>query len=141
MAVLPPVNANEYNTDEDSSEENEVDINNLPGSQLMAQVEVIFENKGSNQTTVESDFDSDDNLPLSTFLTKKRPKLSTSKPNYSWKKGDINQDFPEWVNTSGPKNSLPPLELFFQFIDDEIIDLVVKYSNLNAIQHNRQGDI
>ncbi|CAH1972734.1 unnamed protein product [Acanthoscelides obtectus] len=84
IAVLPPVNANEYNTDEDSGDENEVDINNLPGSQLMAEVEVVFENKGSNQTTVESDFDSDDDLPLSTFLTKKRPKLS--KPNYSWKK-------------------------------------------------------
>ncbi|CAH1963883.1 unnamed protein product [Acanthoscelides obtectus] len=122
IAVLPPVNANEYNTDEDSGDENEVDINNLPGSQLMTEVEVVFENKGSNQTTVESDFDSDDDLPLSTFLTKKRPKLS--KPNYSWKKGDINQDFPEWVNASGPKNSLSPLELFFQFIDDEIIDLV-----------------
>ncbi|XP_050295686.1 piggyBac transposable element-derived protein 3-like [Anthonomus grandis grandis] len=66
IAVLPPVNANEYNTDEDSGDENEVDINNLPGSQLMTEVE---------------------------------------------------------------------------FIDDEIIDLVVKYSNLYAIQHNRQGDI
>ncbi|CAH1972135.1 unnamed protein product [Acanthoscelides obtectus] len=128
IAVLPPVNANEYNTDEDSGDENEVDINNLPGSQLMTEVEVVFENKGSNQTTVESDFDSDDDLPLSTFLTKKRPKLS--KPSYSWKKGDINQDFPEWVNASGQKNSLSPLELFFQFIDDEIIDLVVKYSNM-----------
>ncbi|CAH1956597.1 unnamed protein product [Acanthoscelides obtectus] len=60
IAVLPPVNANEYNTDEDSGDENEVDINNLPGSQLMTEVEVVFENKGSNQTTVESDFDSDD---------------------------------------------------------------------------------
>ncbi|CAH1984377.1 unnamed protein product [Acanthoscelides obtectus] len=99
IAALPPVNANEYNTDEDSGDENEVDINNLPGSQLMIEVEVVFENKGSNQTTVESDFDSDDDLPLSTFLRKKRPKLS--KPNYSWKKGDINQDFPEWVNGMG----------------------------------------
>ncbi|XP_050293841.1 piggyBac transposable element-derived protein 3-like [Anthonomus grandis grandis] len=141
IAVLPPVNANEYNTDEDFGDENEVDINNLPGSQLMTEVKVIFENKGSNQTTVESDFDSDDDLPLSIFLRKKRPKLSTSKPNYSWKKGDINQDFPEWVNASGLKNSLFPLELFFQYIDDEIIDLVVKYSNLYAIQHNRQGNI
>ncbi|CAH1980196.1 unnamed protein product [Acanthoscelides obtectus] len=71
IAVLPPFNANEYNTDEDSGDENEVDINNLPGSQLMTEVEVVFENMGSNQTTVESDFDSDDDLPLSTFLTKK----------------------------------------------------------------------
>ncbi|CAH1979924.1 unnamed protein product [Acanthoscelides obtectus] len=69
IAVLPPVNANEYNTDEDSGDENEVDISNLPGSQLMTEVEVVFENKGSNQTTVESDFDSDDlSLP---FLRKK----------------------------------------------------------------------
>ncbi|CAH1980438.1 unnamed protein product [Acanthoscelides obtectus] len=60
IAVLPPVNANEYNTDEDSGDENEVDINNLPGSQLMTEVEIVFENEGSNQTTVESDFDSDD---------------------------------------------------------------------------------
>ncbi|CAH2016298.1 unnamed protein product [Acanthoscelides obtectus] len=69
IAVLKPVNANEYNTDEDSGDENEVDINNLPGSQLMTEVEVVFENKGSNQTTVESDFDSDDDLCLP-FLRK-----------------------------------------------------------------------
>ncbi|CAH1987929.1 unnamed protein product [Acanthoscelides obtectus] len=139
MAEIENIDDDEYNTDEDSGDENEVDINNLPGSQLMTEVEVVFENKGSNQTTVKSDFDSDDDLPLSTFLTQKRPKLS--KPNYSWKKGDINQDFPGWVNASGPKNSLSPLELFFQFTDDEITDLVVKYSNIYAIQHNLRGDI
>ncbi|KAJ8933090.1 hypothetical protein NQ314_014218 [Rhamnusium bicolor] len=43
IAVFSPSNANGYNTDEDSGDENIVDINNLPGNQLMADAEAIFD--------------------------------------------------------------------------------------------------
>ncbi|KAK9728686.1 hypothetical protein QE152_g17120 [Popillia japonica] len=41
IVILPPENANEENTDEDSGDEDVVEINNLPGSQLRSEVEVF----------------------------------------------------------------------------------------------------
>nr|CAH7758611.1 unnamed protein product [Callosobruchus chinensis] len=135
IVVLPPVNATDYNTDEDSGDENEVNINNLPRSQLMTEAERCD----------NSDFDSDDDLPLSSLVLEKKPKMAAtkaSKPSYKWKEQtDITSSFPEWQQKYGPKNCLSPLELFSLFIDDEVINLIVKFSNLYAMQHNRQGDI
>lgn len=73
--ILPPENANEEITDEDSGDEETVNMNNLPGSQLRAEVQVSFEERTQTpepQTPeLESDlWDSEDDLPLSVFRTK-----------------------------------------------------------------------
>nr|CAH7764628.1 unnamed protein product [Callosobruchus chinensis] len=54
-------------TDEDSGEEDNVVINNLPGLQLRTLTEVVLQN-----TENASDFDSEDELPLSRFLRRQK---------------------------------------------------------------------
>ncbi|XP_072389879.1 uncharacterized protein [Diabrotica undecimpunctata] len=79
IIVFP--SSEKYDTDEDSGDENHIDINNLPGSQLEVQAEVVFdsaplEDEGQNEiiisgpedTTIE-DSDSEDNLPLSVCVS------------------------------------------------------------------------
>ncbi|KAK9753556.1 hypothetical protein QE152_g1905 [Popillia japonica] len=52
--IMPPITANEDLTDEDSGDEDIMSINNLPGSQLLAEAEI-------NNFTSD---DEDDNIPL-----------------------------------------------------------------------------
>ncbi|KAK9723443.1 hypothetical protein QE152_g19214 [Popillia japonica] len=71
---------NEENTDEDSGDEDMVDTNNLPGSQLRSEVEV-FSNGGELESSqaeyLSSDnFESEDDLPLSLLI--KRSKIADS---------------------------------------------------------------
>lgn len=155
IIVFPP--SDKYDTDEDSGDENHIDINNLPGSQLGVQAEVVFdsaplEDEGQNEiiisdpedTTIE-DADSEDNLPLSVRVSRfgvsaPQPKRK-KKREYSWKKQNIDPNFSDWKPVSEPKNFLTPLQLFSLFIDDEVVDLITHFSNLYASQHNRSGDI
>ena len=66
ITIFPPENANEDGeSDEDSGDENIVDIDNLPGSQLRAEVEADIKVPSS---VSESDWDSDDDKSLSTFF-------------------------------------------------------------------------
>ncbi|KAK4877693.1 hypothetical protein RN001_010199 [Aquatica leii] len=41
IAILPPTNANDDLTDEDSGDEQDLSINNLPASQLLAEAELF----------------------------------------------------------------------------------------------------
>ncbi|KAK4876092.1 hypothetical protein RN001_012514 [Aquatica leii] len=41
IAILPPTNANDNLTDEDSGDEQDLSINNLPASQLLAEAELF----------------------------------------------------------------------------------------------------
>ncbi|KAK9752400.1 hypothetical protein QE152_g4220 [Popillia japonica] len=72
IVIFPPENANEANTDEDSGDEDLVDINNLLGSQLRSEVEVL--NNGDELESSQAEylsldnFDSEDDLPLSLFI-------------------------------------------------------------------------
>lgn len=44
ITLLPPENANGNITDEDSGEEDEVNLSNLPASQLRTQAEIVYVN-------------------------------------------------------------------------------------------------
>lgn len=68
--ILPPDNANEEITDEDSGDEETVNMNNLPESQLRAEVQVSFEDGTQTPELVTDSWDSEDDLPLSVFRTK-----------------------------------------------------------------------
>nr|XP_022900637.1 piggyBac transposable element-derived protein 3-like [Onthophagus taurus] len=63
ITMLPPINACGNLTDEDSGEEDQMSINNLPGSQLQATVELFGDH-------VSSSYDTDDNIPLSELARK-----------------------------------------------------------------------
>nr|CAH7751978.1 unnamed protein product [Callosobruchus chinensis] len=114
-------------TDEDSGEEDNVVINNLPGAQLRTLAEVVLPN-------IEdvSDVDSEDDLPLSRLV--KRQQVSRPKKKQTelaWIKTDITPKMPSWIPPYGPKQQISPVESFFQFFDDDVIDMLVTYNNLN----------
>ncbi|KAK4883354.1 hypothetical protein RN001_006673 [Aquatica leii] len=124
VVILPPENACGNITDEDSEEEDEVGVNNLPGSQLRAEAEVILPDDSS-------DFDSNyDNIPLSLFLPQRKVKPKKQKI-FSWKKEDIpnNMNEPEWTDVQGPKTNFSPTEIFLSFFDDKVFTMIVEETN------------
>nr|CAI5866807.1 unnamed protein product [Callosobruchus analis] len=89
-----------------------------------------------------SDFDSEDDLPLSRFI--KRQKVSRPKKKQTeelpWIKTDITPNMPSWTPPYGPKQEISPVESFF-FFDDDVINMLVTYTNLYAKTNNRLGDV
>ncbi|KAF2904606.1 hypothetical protein ILUMI_01568 [Ignelater luminosus] len=59
---MPPVNANENLTDEDSGDQNELSINNLPPSQLLAEAD-IMKNFDIIDAETQDEWDEDDDKP------------------------------------------------------------------------------
>nr|CAH7764837.1 unnamed protein product [Callosobruchus chinensis] len=89
VIVFPPDDGEV--TDEDSGEEDNVVINNLPGAQVRTLAEVVLPN-------IEdvSDFDSEDDLPLSRFGKRQqvsRPKKKQTE-ELAWIKTDITPNMP-----------------------------------------------
>lgn len=113
--IFPPDNANNENTDEDSGEEDNVELNNLPGSQLRAEVEIRARRSIQTRDVEDASWDSDDDLPLATFV--KRSKIvSKKKRTYKWTKNDIISDFSStWETICGPKPFYTPLQAFLLF--------------------------
>nr|CAH7760345.1 unnamed protein product [Callosobruchus chinensis] len=95
-------------TDEDSGEEDNVVINNLPGVQPRTLTEVVLPN-----TENASDFDSEDDLPLSRFL--KRQKVSRAKKKHTevlaWTKNDITSNMPRRIVAVGILESFKKRQL------------------------------
>lgn len=140
VTVFPPVNACGDITDEDSGEDDVVQIDNLPGTQLCAAAEVELLVR---QT--EEEFSSDDDLPLSHFVASNTSeKMKKTQPKkrkiYQWVKEDLivpNQENvceSEAALGTDPKS---PLEYFYQFFDDSIISRIVNETNRYAQQKNR----
>lgn len=155
IVIFPPDNANQDLTDEDSGEEDDIQINNLPGSQLRAEAEVLESVHELNDLpsvshiTAESEiWDSEDDLPLSVYISKKRKlEINNSKQNskkqkhYEWERNDIVPTIPDWKEICGPLNQLSPVDIFFLFFDKEVIIALTELSNIYARAHNREGDI
>lgn len=106
-------------------------MNNLPGAQLRAEaVAQITENS--------EEWDTEDEKPLSE-LTQRRPKLLKK---FFYTNCDLGiSTFGDWKQVSTVATNLSPLSTFLQFFDEEVINLVVSYSNTYALQNNRAGDI
>ncbi|KAF2891796.1 hypothetical protein ILUMI_14377 [Ignelater luminosus] len=64
IAIFPAVNATSELTDEDSGEEEMLPINNLPGSQLQAPAEIIFQDNDCGPLEIFSKFFDDDLIEL-----------------------------------------------------------------------------
>ncbi|KAG5888779.1 hypothetical protein JTB14_021522 [Gonioctena quinquepunctata] len=153
LTMLPPTNACEPVTDEDSGDENYVNINNLPGSQLRAEAEIFYgDSKVTNPTNIPKRIsvtdnnldgtDSEDNIPLMELRGRmKKRKIEVKKKSYKWVAKDL---IPEEVQFPCQQNVLKnnsPSELFSFFWSDNVIEMFVTYSNLYATSKNKVGNI
>lgn len=121
---MPPIEEGDV-TDEDSGEEDGVNVGNLPRNQLLAEVLVRPENA-----------DEEDDMPLSSFT--KRPRIL----EYTWEKRDLQESLADFKYEScGWDPSLAPLDLFSLFFDARLFEMLVSCSNKYAQQHNLLADI
>ncbi|KAI4464044.1 piggybac transposable element-derived protein 4 [Holotrichia oblita] len=93
IILYPPVNACEDQTDEDSGDEFDLSLNNLPGSQLGAVSEVKFHS--------DDEWSSDDDIPLSTFMKSSkhmRNNNAKDKKKYNWENIDLTPDTSTFEN-------------------------------------------
>nr|CAI5860738.1 unnamed protein product [Callosobruchus analis] len=131
IVIVPPENANNENTDEDSGDEDDVILDNLPGSQLLAEAEVLHDSTAADTEVSADGFDSEDDLPLSSFGTRVvESEVAKKSRNYKWNNRDIESDIPAFVPPYGPKRLYTPLEAFFLFFDNEVIGILVQYSTV-----------
>ncbi|KAK9703447.1 hypothetical protein QE152_g29321 [Popillia japonica] len=120
IILYPPVNACEDLTDEDSGDEFDLSLNNLPGSQLGAASEVKFQS--------DDEWSSDDNVPLST-LTKSskhiRNNNAKDKKKYNWENIDLTPETSTFENETIVGNRMTPVDLFSLFFDDSLLQLIL----------------
>ncbi|KAK9679715.1 Transposase IS4 [Popillia japonica] len=84
--------------------------------------------------------DSEDDIPLS-ILIKRRRSYSNYCQQLVWMKSDITTTMPLWNIVDIPTSNLSPIETFFLFFDNEVIDMLVNYSNMYARHKNRPSEV
>ena len=146
IAMLPPVNANDDLTDEDSGDENDLSINNLPQSQLLAEADIVggldvMGIESEDQSEIQEEWDDEDDVPLAQLV--KRPKLSLTNKSkvYQWSKNELTPDGDDWPEMSTVPHNNSPIELFYLFFDEHVLELFVTKTNLYAARRNRRADI
>lgn len=138
--IAPPDNANANVTDEDSGDEDNVGLNNLPGGQLRAEAEI----RHFDINDYESDDDSDDNIPLASLVKRKRvaePRPTKKKCVNKWQQSDMVPSLPPWELFQECQQNPDPMDIFMKLFDDNIFTLLVEYTNMYAVSHNRSGDV
>ncbi|CAK1594069.1 unnamed protein product [Parnassius mnemosyne] len=61
--------------------------------------------------------------------------------NYTWRNRHNPHDRPQWQNNHGPRQLQTPMYYFDCMFDDCVIKLLVKYTNIYAIQKNKLGNV
>uniref|UniRef100_A0A1Y1LG12 PiggyBac transposable element-derived protein domain-containing protein n=1 Tax=Photinus pyralis TaxID=7054 RepID=A0A1Y1LG12_PHOPY len=150
IVLLPPETANEDHTDEDSGDEESVQISNLPGSQLRAPVEIMCRDTGTSETVATDLNSDDDDVPLSilcgrsTYIAPREESSSesaTTAKNFVWNQNATLHTFQHFIKPIGPEHSNTPLELFQLFFDKEVMNLLCFHTNNYAKYNNSPGDI
>lgn len=134
ITIFPPNNAC-GDTDEDSGDEDYVDINNLPASLMQNEVEI------ANKINFDSDWDTEDDAPLSQFSknsNKNAKKLKKIK-KYHYVKTDlcINDTVFQKNEDALDINERDPTSLFCSIFDDELVQKITDETNRYASQKNR----
>ncbi|CAG4968921.1 unnamed protein product [Parnassius apollo] len=157
ITIFLPENANADVTDEDSEDEEFVALQNLPGSQLRAPAEVTFHMSSDEEDdvplsslskrrrTMDLTLEDSDVVPScssdvstnSTFVQPTVPRNQT----YRWKNRHIPNHFNQWNDEQGPKNLQSPLYYFDCLFNNNVIELLVRYTNLYAGQRNKVGKV
>lgn len=131
ISIVPTQAANNYVTDEDSGEEDEVNFENLPPLLLNAEAE-LFRNSYS------TDSDSEDDIPLA--LLQQAKKRKCIKSSVEWVKHDLEETEP--IITACEQEILPtPLELLEKFFDGDFLHVITQYSNDYASKQNATANI
>lgn len=113
IVLFPPINANDDITDEDSGDDENVVMDNLPGSVLNSQAEASFRTDTTNIDILPTDSDSDDDIPLAQLC-----KYKKKQKRNNWAQEDITPKLPDWQKESGVTNNRTPLDVFYLFFDE-----------------------
>ena len=165
VALFPPNNATNDLTDEDSGDEEAPIIDNVPASQINALATVLpphyVENPGiANTTSVITE--TSPLSPISTLEVMVPSTSSTSTPHtkknkkkslpqsrkksvkttdeHRWKKQPLSVELISWPTMCTVNMERCPLEYFELVFDDDVVNLMVKYTNQYAAKRNRLGD-
>ncbi|CAG5016652.1 unnamed protein product [Parnassius apollo] len=115
--LLPPDTANDYQTDEDSGEEDNVSINNLPGSLLRAPAELAA------STSMEKPETEDQTPPEFQEPLKKRVM------NYNWRKRDLQLRPIVWKPLYHTPIERSPIEWFSLLFSEEVFEMLTIETN------------
>ncbi|XP_049947744.1 piggyBac transposable element-derived protein 3-like [Schistocerca serialis cubense] len=157
VTLRPPLNSTDDVTDEDSGAEENPSVDKLPASQLNATALcdlAIFTNGNAVNATRKQSFTSDVPGPSSSTKTATITTTTANKParlsknevqnlkKYNWRSGEIVNPTPVWslMFTVGMKKGRTPLEYFQHFFDNEVLLMMVTYTNQYAAKRNRLGD-
>lgn len=128
IILQPPINACGDLTDEDSGDEDVMNINNLPGNQLLSEAEIVIsENDSDNE-------EDEDDLPLSSLRL-------ILKKNYKWEDKDLEPPLYDWPSFPESESNFTPAEIFFKLFDESIFNMILQYTNLYASRKNKSGNI
>lgn len=136
VTIFPPLNCNEDLTDEDSGTEDDPKIANVPGSQLSSEVEVAENEADKDKPDALPVIVETEPLPSSDVSSRaQNPRASKQRKivrSYGWKKKELdssqNNEWPEMQSCEENKVK-SPLDYFKYFIDQDVLDLLVKFSN------------
>ncbi|KAG8261983.1 hypothetical protein J6590_108807 [Homalodisca vitripennis] len=158
ITLLPPTNATADMTDEDSGEEDNVEIDNVPPSQvnapaLLEVVNIPFDEQKSNICENENTEELSKTVSIEQKTHKRKNRdllLSTrstqlsekKKKSFNWKiNSDLETILEDWpLMLTVPNIEKTPLEYFELFFDEDVINMIVTYTNQYAAKRNRLGD-
>ncbi|XP_071052947.1 piggyBac transposable element-derived protein 3-like [Onthophagus taurus] len=130
VIITPPDDFD--NTDCDSGDEESNDPHNLNRHQLEAEAELQYADE------VESEWDEEDCIPLSTFQKRRKEEYVKCKGE----KGDLNTSCQEETFRFLPPFSLGPsshpFEFFSLMITPEIVNMIVEHTTTYAAQKNKE---
>lgn len=130
IIIEPPENATSQISDEDSGDEEDGTINNLPGSLLRAPAHLVY----------DGDFNSilDDEV-ASTSTAQELPrtkKIKLTKVARQWKNTDLDPRSPKGrIKQPQQITAKTPIEIFKLFWDDKVVEMIVTYTNLYASEN------
>ncbi|KAJ4425959.1 hypothetical protein ANN_27585 [Periplaneta americana] len=150
VVIFPPIPRVDAVTDEESGEEDDCNVNHLPGTQLRTEVEVILNNEEDIPEGGESDegiiISTDDaaelvTLPVISAVTNDTHRRIHAKKQYAWSDGDLETQAINWPDMYSVNNDLAPVDIFLALFEEEVIDLLVTHTNRYAARKNRLGDV
>lgn len=135
----PPANVNNYVTDEDSDDEGLLgDINHMPASLLNAHIVIHTPDTEDAEVANKVSGNKTQKKPK-IRLGQKTKKIQDTQQTVLWRQGDL--ETPNiFVDDQKPNvyyNTLQPYELFELFFDQQVLEMIVDYSNTYASNKNQ----
>lgn len=149
ISLMPPVNANDDITDEDSGPEDNPNIDNLPASQLNSHA-VVNQDITSVTNNIKNTV-SETPIPgpslrvsdSSSRAVKRRHVANRKQAIRNWKKNELPISETEWplMYDVPVAKTKTPLQYFTQFFDRQVIDMITRFTSEYAAKRNKTGEI